>query len=144
MSNVGHIQSDEKALASVAAALSIIAGYIHLVVMPEHFKEWWGYGIFFLIVAIAQMLYGGALLIRPRHSLLVAGIIGNLALIALWAWTRTIGIPLIGPGAGEREAVASIDLVSKAVELALVLSLVALMRGQHASAPERPGRPRGV
>ena len=142
MSNVGHIQSDEKALASVAAALSIVAGYIHLVVAPEHFKEWWGYGIFFLTVAIAQAVYGVALLLRPRRSLLAVGFIGNLLLIVLWVWTRTVGVPLIGPGAGEREAVASIDMVSKAVELALVLSLAALMRGQHPSAPERPGRPR--
>jgi hypothetical protein len=33
------------------AALSLIAGLIHLWVMPEHFEEWWGYGTFFLVPA---------------------------------------------------------------------------------------------
>lgn len=133
MGEVDHIQVEERVLASVAAALSVVAGYIHLVVMPEHFMEWWGYGTFFLIAAVAQVIYGGALLFRFRRSLVVAGIVGNVLLIVLWIWTRAVGVPLVGPGAGEREAVGSIDLVSKAVELALVMFLVRLLRSRAAA-----------
>lgn len=142
MGKSDHGPIEAKMLISAAAALSIVAGYIHVVVMPTHFKEWWGYGTFFLTVAIAQVLYGGVLLVRSQHSLLVAGIVGNLALIALWLWTRMIGIPLVGPGAGEREAVESIDLVSKAVEVALVVLLAALVRSHgNASASRSPNEP---
>ena len=135
---------DRNALVGVAAVLSLLAGYIHLLVMPEHFKEWWGYGTFFLVVAIGQMIYAGAILFRPRRAFLVIGIVGNLALMLFWLWTRIIGIPLVGPGAGERETVATIDLASKAVELALVIVLVALVRdrviGNISEHPRPPGR----
>jgi len=52
----------------VAAALSLLAAIIHLWVMPEHFEEWWGYGTFFLVVALAQGLYALFLLGRPGRS----------------------------------------------------------------------------
>jgi len=59
----------------VAAALSLLAAIIHLWVMPEHFEEWWGYGTFFLVVALAQGLYALCLLRRPGRS-------SSLALLA--------------------------------------------------------------
>jgi len=40
-----------------AAALSLLAALIHLWVTPEHLEEWWGYGAFFLVTALAQALY---------------------------------------------------------------------------------------
>ena len=45
-----------------AAAFSLVAALIHLWVTLEHFKEWWGYGMFFLAAAIAQGFCGAALL----------------------------------------------------------------------------------
>jgi hypothetical protein len=36
-----------------AAALSLLAAAIHLWVAPEHFEEWWGYGAFFVVLAVA-------------------------------------------------------------------------------------------
>ena len=38
-----------------ATALSLVAGPVHLWVMPEHFEEWWGYGAFFFVAAAAQL-----------------------------------------------------------------------------------------
>jgi cell filamentation protein len=38
-----------------ASALSLLAGLIHLWVTPEHFEEWWGYGLFFMFAAAAQV-----------------------------------------------------------------------------------------
>lgn len=135
---------DRNAFVGIAAVLSLLAGYIHLLVMPEHFKEWWGYGIFFLVIAVAQTVYAGAILFRPQRALLAIGIVGNLVLILFWLWTRTVGIPPVGPGAGEREAIASIDLASKAVELALVITLVVLasdrVTGDASEHPRAMGR----
>ena len=112
----------------LAAALSLLAALLHVWVMPEHFEEWWGYGTFFLVVAIAQTLYA-FLLLRDASSpgLIWAGVLGNLAIIVLWAWTRTIGIPLFGPHAGEVEAIGVIDIASKISEALLVACLVLLL-----------------
>ncbi len=113
-----------------AAALSLVAALAHLWVMPEHFEEWWGYGAFFLVAAIAQGLYGVVLLRRgtPGRSLLLLGIAGNLALVLLYAVTRTVGVPFFGPHAGEAEGVGMLDLSATTAELALVVALAALSR----------------
>jgi len=95
--------------------------------MPEHFREWWGYGAFFLVVALAQWFYALALLRWPRQSTFLIGITGHLTIIGLYIVTRTTGIPLFGPHAGEVEDIGVVDLTSKLAELALVISLVALV-----------------
>lgn len=111
-----------------AAGLSVLAGLLHLLVMPEHFDEWIGYGLFFFVVALAQLLYAVLLLRRPSsRTVLVTGIVGNALVIGLWAVTRTIGIPL-GPEAGEVETVGMVDTVSKVAELALIGCLLVLLR----------------
>ena len=110
-----------------AATLSVVAALIHAWVMPEHFREWWGYGTFFLIIALAQWFYSVVLLRWPRQPLFLLGIAGNLAIIGLYIATRTVGIPFFGPQAGEVEAIGVVDLISKVAELALVIMLVSLM-----------------
>jgi hypothetical protein len=47
------------------AALSLLTAIIHLLVMPAHFEEWWGYGTFFLVCTVAQGLYVPILLRWP-------------------------------------------------------------------------------
>lgn len=118
-----------------AAALSLVAGIIHIWVMPGHYKEWWGYGAFFLVVAIAQVFLSDALLYRPRRPLFLAGIVGNLAVITLYVVTRTVGIPFFGPHAGEVEEMGVLDLLSIVVEIALVITLVVLLRVRLATRP---------
>src|SRR5688572_25977588 len=41
----------------LAAMCCLGAGAIHLLVAPEHFQEWWGYGCFFLMLATFQTFY---------------------------------------------------------------------------------------
>ena len=76
-----------------AAALSLLAGLIHLWMTPEHFEEWWGYGAFSLAAGAAQVLYASIVLLWPTRVVLLAGIAGNLAIVALYLLTRTVGIP---------------------------------------------------
>ncbi len=91
-----------------AAGLSLGAALIHAWVMPEHFHEWWGYGTFFLIVALAQWFYAFALLRWPTPLTFLLGIVGHLAIIGLYIVTRTAGIPLFGPHAGEVEDIGAV------------------------------------
>jgi hypothetical protein len=109
------------------ASLSLIAGLIHLWVMPEHFQEWWGYGTFFLVAALAQVAYVPLLLRWPNRTVLVLGIVGNSAIVLLYLLTRGVGIPLFGPEAGEIEEVGIIDVCATSSEAAIVVALGALL-----------------
>jgi len=117
-------------LVTAGAGLSLLAAFIHAWVMPEHLAEWWGYGAFFLVAAIFQTLYALVLLRHPESWLLRLGIATNLALITLWVWTRTTGIPLVGPAAGELEPAGRIDVVTKVAEAGVVV-LAALLGGRR-------------
>ncbi len=118
-----------------AAALSLVAGLIHAWAMPEHYREWWGYGAFFVVVASAQVFLSDALLYRPRRRLFVVGVMGNLVVISLYVVTRTVGVPFFGPHAGEVEEMGVLDLLAVVVELALVITLVGLLRVGLATRP---------
>jgi hypothetical protein len=63
----------------------------------------------------------------PRRWLVRLGIAGNLASIGLWAWTRAVGIPFLGPGAGETEPVGTLDVVAKLAEGGIVVTLGVLL-----------------
>ena len=114
---------------ALAALCSLGAAAIHFAVAPEHFEEWWGYGLFFLTIASFQSLYAVGLLASqvwnervPWYRLI--GIFANLLIIGTYVVTRTTGIPWLGPEAGEVEAVGVPDVVSKSLELMLVLFLI--------------------
>src|SRR4028118_407953 len=115
-----------------AAGLSLAAGLIHLWAMPEHMEESWAYGLFFLLVALAQGLFGLGLLRWPRTPLYLAGIAGNLSIVSLYTVTRTAGVPFIGPHAWHAEEVGRLDLSALAAELLLIVALVTLATGLSA------------
>ena len=117
---------DRRFVVRVAGGLALGAALVHVWAMPGHFAEWWGYGAFFLLVAVAQGLYGLALWVRPGRALFFLGIGGSLAVVSLYAVTRTVGVPFFGPHAGEVEAVGLTDSVAAVLEVALVVALGAL------------------
>ena len=61
-----------------------------------------------------------------RRPLLLLGVAGNLTVVILWLATRTSGIPLLGPHAGEVEEVEALDLFCTLAEVCLVFGLGAL------------------
>ena len=100
-------------VASTAAAGSAL---VHFAVAPEHFAEWWGFGLFFVLCGEVQL--GWALLLGRTRSnrMLAIGIAGSLALVAVWALSRTTGLPF-GPGPGVPEEIGLPDVVSVVLEL---------------------------
>jgi hypothetical protein len=127
-------RSNLRRLRLSAGALSIVAGLFHLWVAPSHLAEWWGYGLFFAVVATIQLTYGGLWLsigldANRLRQLTALGIVGHLALFVLYLVTRTSGIPLFGPNAGHVEGIGTVDIVSKAVEVVLTLVLVVASLG---------------
>jgi len=129
-----------RALEKIASGFSILAGAVHGIVTPAHLEEWWGYGLFFLAAATFQVLFGVALLTRAinpsdfgagfaraRKVLLLSGVGVNVAILALYAITRTTGIPWFGPEAGEVEEVGVADVIAGIAEVAVVAVLVLLL-----------------
>lgn len=133
-----------RTLEKVGSFFSILGGAVHGLVAPAHLEEWWGYGLFFLAAAAFQVLFGVALLTkainpkdfgagfeRARNVLLFSGVVANVAILALWLITRTVGIPWFGPEAGEVEAVGVLDTIAAVAEVATVVVLVMLLKRFH-------------
>lgn len=120
----------------VAASLAILAGLIHFGVMPEHFEEALEFGVFMLVVGVAQVAAGLLLLLRPSRQIVIAAMLGTLAVFVIYAVSRTAGLP-VGHEPWRPEKIQPIDLISKATELALFLSLITLAGGRGNQAARR-------
>jgi hypothetical protein len=127
---------------------------VHGSLIHEHAQEWWGYGAFFAVATLAQVLLGLALLtdaVNPRDTgprwaslrrgIYWGGLLGTVFLVVLYAVTRTVGIPWFGPEAGTVEEVAAIDVVAKVFELVAVAALALLLRMPKEDAPALPPGP---
>jgi signal transduction histidine kinase len=133
----GHITSAEPMDLSLEARLlltacSIGAAVVHADVITSHFEVSALYGWFFVLSAATQLAWGLLVLRRPDRALLAAGAIGNGLIVALWAVTRTAGLP-IGPTPWEAESAGAFDVVATALELALVIGSLALLAGARRS-----------
>src|SRR6266487_3349367 len=102
-----------------AAGLAIAAGLLHFEVAPHHFQETPVFGVFMVVVGVAQ-LAGGLLLLARPSSALVGGLVGStVVLLALYAVAHTAGLP-VGPSPWQPEHTHTIDLLCKGTELALL------------------------
>ena len=125
------------ALWPLALVASAAAAGVHAAMAPAHLREQTVLGLFFAAAALAQLAWTTlALGTRPGRGLLVAGVVGNTACIALWALTRTAGLPLgLLPAP---EAVGAWDLAALVWELAVVGACLALLRDAHAGRRTTP------
>jgi hypothetical protein len=67
-----------------AAAMTAGSGVIHLSVVPDHFREYLPFGVFFVVTGMVQLLAGIALLVRPALRLLLGTAAVQLSMIGLW------------------------------------------------------------
>lgn len=112
----------------LALVSSAAAAGIHAAVGPSHFEEGLLIGWFFVLGALAQLGWAAALLLAPSRGLLLAGALGNLAIVTLWIFTRTLGLPF--GLLTESEAVGPWDLAATGWELVTVgICLGLLLRG---------------
>ncbi|MFL6240324.1 MAG: hypothetical protein ACJ735_12615 [Actinomycetes bacterium] len=119
-----------------ACLCSLGAASVHAVVCPQHFDEATIYGLFFLCAASVQVAWAVWTWLRPSRWLLVSGAVGNALVVALWAFTRTSGVPL-GPGRGEVEATGALDMFATTFEIGLIVCAVVALRPSF----QRVGRP---
>jgi hypothetical protein len=116
-------------LVFLTAALSLFAGYIHVVYVDSHLQEWWGYGAFFIAAANLQVLFAALLVRWPKPWLPYAGIAGNLAIITVYVITRTSGIPL-GPHRRVVEEATATDWLTTAAQVGIIIALLAMLDGR--------------
>jgi hypothetical protein len=136
MTNMAYLERGRIALRYPAAGLAFVSELIHLWVLPGQFVVAMLPGIFFLLVAISQGLLAVSLVFNPGRWTLRFGILLNLFVVFVWAFTRVVSVPeLFAP---VRLPVGGLDLVATAAEVALVILLVRLRR----SLPPRKRRRR--
>lgn len=126
-----------------AAGLSFAAAFVHMLVVNEHFTQWWAYGVFFMLASMAQGGYGFFIAMTPLlhgetilqrwppaalHLFYQAGILANLGLVLVYVLSRTTGIPFLGPGGRTVEPWDPLGVATKGVEVALIVVLVLLLR----------------
>ncbi len=130
-----------RAVARIATVIFLLAAAaIHASQIDIHLREWDVAGWFFIAAAVVQVALAVALarsadwrardtkrLIRsfselPQTGITVAVAATSLGLIAVWAISRTVGIPF-GPEAGTSEAVTRPGVLATVFE---ILTLVAL------------------
>lgn len=124
---------------STFAILSFGSAAIHFAVSPDHFGEWAPYGVAFACLAWFQLLWAAAYLVRPARRWVRPAIIVNAGAVIVWAWSRTIGLP-IGPSPGSTEPVGFADTLSSGFEALLVLGLLAVGTPLAARVARQPAR----
>lgn len=112
--------TDSRLAARLAALASLGASVIHFAVVPAHWQEWKPAGVFFLSAALFQLMWSRIVLVRTSVGVLAAGILLNVAAIALWALSRTAGAP-VGPHAGQVELIAAADLCALLLQIYVVM-----------------------
>src|SRR5258707_14509386 len=78
------------------AALSVGAATIHFAVTFDHFSQYVPYGVFFLAISWAQLIWPAVLMWRPSRWGLWLGVAGNGLDLLVDMASRTLGPP-IGP-----------------------------------------------
>jgi hypothetical protein len=114
--------------ATLLAALTAGAGVLHLVMAPIHAPGSTVEAAGFALAGWAQLVLAGVLLLRPSRAVLGLTAAANLVLIAVWAISRTVGLP-VGAHPGEAAAVGAPDLVTVALQgVAVAVAALALAR----------------
>jgi hypothetical protein len=131
----GASQSLGDSMVVPAATLSYGAAAIHLWVVPHHVAEFQPYGLAFLVLGLFQARWAAVYLGQRPAWLLRLGLVVNAAVVAIWFWSRTSGLPW-GPRPNTPEALGGADLAATSFEL----GLIAILTLQTWPRPERVRR----
>ena len=113
-------KSDSRLAARCAALASFGAAIVHFAVAPAHWREWALSGVFFVSLALLQLIWARVVLVRTTTAVLAAGIGLNVCAVALWGLSRTSGAPF-GPHAGVPEVVQAADLCALLLQIYIVM-----------------------
>ncbi len=118
----------------LAAVLSGAAAVMHVAASAGHVHESLVLAPIFAVAAVLQLAWAARVWRTPATRVLLAGVVLSLGLAAVWALSRSTGLPGLG-----REAVGPLDLQCTLDELlasALVVSTLVRWRTLVAYAVE--------
>src|SRR5574338_695544 len=119
-------KTSTRRLIILSIIMTILAGIIHLILVPLHIEHAPAHGLFFLLVGMAQIVWGIMMWRRPTLKLYYFGAVMAGWLIVLYIVTRLLPAPFShGP-----EEIETIDLVCKLCEgLGMISLLVLIFQG---------------
>lgn len=134
----------------VLAAATFVAGWMHLVLTPEHLAESTMLGLGFLVAGLAQVALSMGCLARRSENALSALVVLDVALLAVWAYAVLVGLPIGDVGhdhvetgglvIGHGEPVDLAAAITKVAELtSLGTALLLMRRGTEGSTVTPPG-----
>jgi hypothetical protein len=109
------------------------AGLVHLAVVSEHFAESVQHGLFFAVTGTVQLGWAIAAMAGSRVPAPRALVAFQVAVVAVWAASRTVGLP-VPPDAWTTEPVGTADLLAIALEVVAVAATLLAVRSQRAVA----------
>lgn len=120
----------------LVAVMLLGSALVHATVVEEHLSEWAVAGLFFLALVVGETLLAVVALRSWSRSLALAVAASSLATVAVWAVSRTTGMPLGPPDFRVPEQVGVPDLACCVLELAAVaFSLRTLSRRASRTRP---------
>jgi hypothetical protein len=106
-----------------SAMMTVLAGILHLLLVSVHMEHAPAHGLFFLLVGIAQIIWGVLVWNRPSQRLYYIGAVMAGWLIILYGVTRFLPAPF----SHAPEAIETIDIVCKLCEALGMISLLILI-----------------
>lgn len=126
LAGVASVERSERTMLLVV--LSAMTGLIHAKALLDHASHYWLFGVFFGVLAYAQVFWAFLVYRRPgERRWLMPAAIASLAIVGLWLVTRSVGLPF-GPWAGRPEPFAVTDITASLNELILAGVIVAMLR----------------
>jgi hypothetical protein len=111
------------------ALCSAGAATIHFAVIQPHWDEYAPFAVAFAIAGVFQLAWAALVLVRPTRAVLLAGVVVNLGVAAVWILSRTAGMP-VGPEPWTPEAVGVADVVSTIFEVVIAGGSLILLSSQ--------------
>jgi len=115
--------SKSETILVLVAAVTFIGALIHVGAAVDHYGEFPLYTLVFCLLAAGQTAWAAMLLARPSRRAMLLGGAFQLGIVALWALSRTVGVP-IAPRAWVPEEIGVADLVATVGEVVSVVGVL--------------------
>ena len=117
-----HTRSSRETVLTLVAGLSCMDALIHLGAAVDHAGQFPLYAATFALLAAMQIAWAALILWRPGERVLLYGCAFNAGILALWALSRTVGVP-VAPRPWVPEPVGVADLIASVAELVVILAV---------------------
>jgi hypothetical protein len=116
------------------AGATVLSASVHGAMTSHHAHEAAMLGWAMAVMCLAQLTWAVWLLFAPSARLVELGVLGNLSIVVLWAWTRLEGVPF-GVAGGLRQRIGPWDLTCTLLEVGSVLLGLAWFAGARLPVP---------